>query len=120
MDALGNPLRLLLTAGQCHDMSQAQALIQDYDAEFVLADKGYDCAAFVEQLHAQGAQAVIPSRRGSKAPRVYDPHIYKQRHAVERLIGKLKHYRRLFSRFDKLDTSFSGFLSFAAALIWLR
>jgi transposase len=101
-------------------MSQAQALIQDYDAEFVLADKGYDSAALVEQLHVQGAQAVIPSRRGSKAPRVYDLHIYKQRHAVERLIGKLKHYRRLFSRFDKLDASFTGFLSFAAALIWLR
>ena len=55
-----------------------------------------------------------------KAPADYDRHLYRERHLVECFINKIKHYRRIFSRFEKLDTRYLGFLHFTAALIWLR
>ena len=56
----------------------------------------------------------------SSAPTSYDEYIYRERHLVECLIGKIKHYRRIFSRFDKLASRYLGFLQFVGALIWLR
>ena len=55
-----------------------------------------------------------------KEPQAYDAYLYRERHLVECFINKIKHYRRVFSRFDKLDTRYLGFLQFTAALIWLR
>ena len=113
-------MRLLLTAGQSHDSPQAQALIAGYETKALLADKGYDTDALVAEIEARGAQAVIPPRSNRLKPREYDKELYKGRHAVECFIGKLKHYRRAFSRFEKLSKTYLGFLSFISALIWLR
>jgi transposase len=63
---------------------------------------------------------VIPPRSNRKVMREYDTYIYKERHLVECFINKIKHYRRIFSRFEKLSTSYMGFLCFVGALIWLR
>jgi transposase len=63
---------------------------------------------------------VIPSRSCRKQPREYDQHRYRERHLVECFINKIKHFRRIFSRFEKLDRSYLGFLGFDATLIWLR
>ena len=60
MDALGNPLRVILSAGQIADIEQAAALIKDQPAEFIVAGKGYDSDAFVTAIAKQGSQAVIP------------------------------------------------------------
>ena len=60
------------------------------------------------------------SHKNRKAQRDYDEHLYKERHLVECFIGKIKYYRRIFSRFEKLASRFLGFLSFVSALIWLR
>lgn len=120
MDALGNPLRLRLTGGERHDCTQAEALIADYEFERLLADKSYDSDAFIQKLAALGVEVVIPSRANRIEPRAYDKHWYKERHLVECFINKIKHYRRIFSRFEKFATRYLGFLSFAAALIWLR
>ena len=68
----------------------------------------------------QGAIPVIPPRSGRKQPGEYDEWLYRERHLVECFMNKIKHYRRLFSRFDKLDRRFLGFLTFVGALIWLR
>jgi transposase len=62
----------------------------------------------------------IPSRRNLKRPRDYDRHLYRERHLIECCLNKFKHYRRLFTRFDKLDERFMGFLRFVAAIIWLK
>ena len=67
-----------------------------------------------------GAIPVIPPRSNRKELRGYDKHLYRERHLVECFIGKIKHYRRVFSRFEKLDSRYLGFLHFAGALIWLR
>ena len=120
VDALGNPLRFTLTGGQQHDITQADTLINGYESEFVIADKSYDADDFRQTIKASGAEPVIPSRSNRKEPYSYDKHLYKERHLVECFIGKIKHYRRIFSRFEKLAKRYLGFLSFVSALIWLR
>ena len=70
-----------------------------------------------------GVQIISVDDNGHPAldrPADYDRHLYRERHLVECFINKMKHYRRIFSRFEKLDARHLGFLHFTAALIWLR
>ena len=120
VDGLGNPLRFTLTGGQRHDITQAKALIADYSCDHVIADMSYDSDDFLQEIIDSGAVPVIPPRSNRKEPRSYDKYLYRERHLVECFIGKIKNYRRIFSRFEKLDTSYLGFLHFVGALIWLR
>ena len=120
VDALGNPLQFQLTAGQAHDITQAEALLLSAPIEYVIADKGYDAESFVQVIRERGAVPVIPPRSNRKMPREYDAHLYKERHLVECFINKIKHYRRIFSRYDKLAATYLGFLHFVSTLIWLR
>ena len=120
MDALGNPVRFILTGGQRHDSTQAEELIDGYSFERLLADKSYDSDDLLQLIDDKGAEAVIPPRANGKDQRQYDEHWYKERHLVECFINKIKHYRRIFSRFEKLAKRYLAFLSFAGALIWLR
>ena len=120
VDALGNPLDFVLTAGQVHDVTQATPLLQGRRTDYVIADKGYDAATLIELIEQMGAIPVIPARKNRKEPRFLDAHLYKERHLIECFINKIKWFRRIFARFDKLAKHFLGFLSFVAALIWLR
>ena len=120
VDGLGNPLRFELTGGQRHDITQAETLIADYDFDNLIADTSYDADAFLELVIQRGAVPVIPPRANRKQARAYDAYLYRERHLIECFFNKIKYYRRIFSRFDKLDSRYLGFLSFAAALIWLR
>ena len=120
VDELGNPLRFLLTGGQENDIAQAEALLSDYAGEYVIADKGYDAQWLREWIAELGMTAVIPGRSNRKVVVVYDPDLYGERHLVECFIGKVKRYRRVFTRFEKLSRRYLGFWHFAAALIWLR
>lgn len=120
VDGLGNPLRFTLTAGQRHDMTQAEVLLGDFECDAVIADTSYDADPFIAVIVAAGATPVIPSRANRKLPRELDRHLYKERHLVECFINKIKHFRRIFSRFDKLASRYLGFLNFVGALIWLR
>jgi transposase len=120
VDGLGYPLRLELTAGQRHDIIKAYDLIVDLDFDFVLADRSYGAQAFLEAIAASGAEAVIPPKKNAKEPREYDEWRYRERHLIECFIGKIKHFRRVFSRFDKLARRYLGFVQFVSVLIWLR
>jgi transposase len=120
VDALGNPLRFRLTGGQWHDITQAEALVAELEFERLIADKAYDDSDFIESLLAAEAEVVIPPRKNRKKGREYDKHWYKERHLAECFINKITHYRRIFSRFEKLAQRYLGFLSFVGALIWLR
>jgi transposase len=120
VDALGNPLRFLLTPGNAHDLRAALTLLENLDIQALLADKAFDADWFLELLEKLGIQAVIPPKSNRKIQRHYDKHLYKERNAIERFFNKIKHFRRIFSRFDKLDSSFLGFLYLAGTLIWLR
>jgi transposase len=110
VDALGNPLRIILSAGQIADIEQATALIKDQPVEFVVADKGYDSDAFVTAITNQGSQAVIPPRSNRLNPRTFDRHIYKSRNLIERFFARIKQFRRIATRYDKLAQSFLSFV----------
>jgi len=119
VDALGNPLRFILTPGQVHDSKQSEALIEGFDFDKLLADKGYDSDRFRLVIAAAGAEAVMPSN-GSRAQAIpYDKVIYKERNLVERFFCKIKQFRRIATRYEKTAVSFSGMLCLVAAMIWL-
>ena len=119
-DALGNPLRFIVTPGQRNDCTPAIEILRGFGTGAVLADKGDDVDEMVAIIEESGAIAVIPPRANRKTQRNYDTALYKERHKIECLFGFLKHYRRLFSRFDKLKSQFVAFLHFVAALQWLK
>ena len=120
VDGLGNPLHIQLTAGQCHDSPHAPALLAGLTFERVIADRGYAGQAFIDLVVESGAEAVIPPHPRAKDPREYDHWWYRERHLVECFINKLKHFRRVFSRFDKLARRYLAFVQFTSVLIWLR
>ncbi len=120
VDALGNPLQFVLTGGQVNDITQGPALVDGYESEYVIGDKSYDADDFIEVIEAQHALAAIPPRSNRKEQRWYDRALYKERHAVECFVNKIKHFRHIFSRFDKLARRYLGFLHFVGTLIWLR
>lgn len=121
VDGLGNPLRFILTGGQRHDITQAEALVIELDFDYLIADRAYDADEFIRKLvEDYQAEVVIPPRQRRTEPREYDEHLYKERHLVECLINKIKYFRRIFSRFEKLASRYHSFLSFVGALIWLR
>jgi transposase len=120
VDALGNPLKFILTGGHRADITQAYPLIEGVNATYALMDKAYDADKLIEELKSQGITPVIPPKSNRKVAREYDEHIYKERNLVECFIGKLKQFRRIFSRFEKWAKNYMYFVRFAAALICLR
>ena len=114
VDGLGNPLRFILTGGQENDIGQAEALLAAYAGEYVIANKGYDVQWLRDYIAELGMTAVIPGRSNQKAVVVYDTDLYEERHLVECFIGKVKRYRRVFTRFEKLSRRYLGFWHFVA------
>jgi transposase len=119
VDALGNPLRLILTPGQTHDSTQAEALIDGFATEHVIADKAYDTDKIRAYL-AFRTDAVIPSLSRRREPPPYDEHLYRERHLVECFINKIKHFRRVATRYDKTAAAFLAFVAIASFMAWLR
>ena len=101
------------------DISEAAALIEGLGAQCVIADKDYDANAFVATIEAQGAQAVIPPRSNRLTQRAYDRHLYKDRNLVERFFNRLKQFRRIATRYEKLSQNFMSMLNLACSYIWM-
>lgn len=101
-------------------MARAQELIYGLEAENVIADKGYDAGSLVEALHNRGTTPVIPPRRCWRKPRGYDKDLYKERNKIERFFNRLKQFRRVATRYDKLLANFMGFVKLAAIALWLK
>lgn len=110
---------MILSAGQIADIDHASALIKDLPGQAVVADKGYDADHFVARIEAAGAEAVIPPRSNRLTPRTFDRHLYRDRNLIERFFARLKHFRRIATRYDKLAKSFLSFIHLACALVWL-
>ena len=119
-DGLGRPLRFILTPGQAGDITQAPALLDGYHADHVIADTAYDGRALRQVIDAMGATAVIPSHPTRKHLLAHDRALYRLRNRIERCFNKLKHFRRLATRYDRRAVYFLSFLQLAAALIWMR
>ena len=119
INGLGLPVELKLTPGQVADVTQAEALLEGYDFEAAIADKGYDSEKLVERIKGQGAEAVIPPRSNRKESREFDHHLYKQRNLVERFINRIKQYRRVATRYEKTARNFLAFVQVAAITVLL-
>lgn len=121
VDALGNPLRVVLGPGQQADCRRAADLLAGAEGTGnVLADKAYDTDAVVAAVEALGAQVVIPSKKNRLVQRMIDRNLYRDRNKVERFFSRLKQFRRLATRYDKTASSFLGMVHFVSALLWLR
>lgn len=121
VDAYGLPIEFEITGGQINDCTQAPSLIAKLDrAEAIIADKGYDSEKIRTQVERQGAKVVIPRKRNSlKGNGDLDKGLYRNRHLVENAFARLKHYRAVASRFDKLKRNYESVLAMACAFLWL-
>ena len=86
----------------------------------MLADKGYDADHLCDQIAETGTEVVVPPKRNRKVQRPYDTELYKERNRIERFFNKLKQFRRVATRYDKLLANFMGFVKIAAIAIWLK
>ena len=120
VDAFGRPLKLILTPGQRGDAPLAAALLEGLSPRRVLADKAYDSNALPSLIADMGAEAVIPCNPTRKLKIPYDFEAYKVRNTVERCFNKLKHFRRIATRFGRRASYFLSFIQIAAAIIWMR
>jgi transposase len=101
-------------------MTQAKALLDGFNFAYVIADRAYAALDLLTFIFDHQAQAVIPPHQRATLKRDYDTWLYRERHLVECFFNKLKHFRRIFSRFDKLARRYLAFLHFVGSLIWLR
>ena len=106
--------------GQAADCTQALTLLEGVKAEAVLAEKGDDTDYIIDAVQGIGDTVVIPPKSHRKTPRTYDEALYKERHIVERMCKKLKHFRSIATRYGTLAASFMAWLNIAAITLWLR
>jgi transposase len=116
---LGSLVRFRLTGGEPGDAPQALPLLGDLLPGSLSADKAYDTDAMIEHLVVNEIQAVIPPKSNRNVQRSFDQHLYKNRNLVERFFCRIKQFRRIATRYDKLADRFASFVTLAAAIIWL-
>lgn len=119
VEGLGNLARFELTPGQVHDSKCADALLEELALGSLAADKAYDADALLDKLAQRGIKAVIPPRANRIHQREFDRHAYKHRNIIERFFCRIKQFRRIATRYDKLASRFRDFVCIAAAFIWL-
>jgi len=120
-DARGLPIKLTLTPGQAHDANGAAMLLTDLaDGGIVLGDKAYDADWIRDRIEAQGAAANIPDKVNRKVRHCFSKTLYKERNHVERFFNKIKHFRRIATRFEKYAANYLAMIKLAAIRIWLR
>jgi transposase len=120
--ALGNPVELMLTPGQAHDLTCAEQLIDSADPDALLGDKAYDADPLIDTLTQRGITPVIPPKANRKALalRACDFALYCERNLIERFFNKLKHFRAIATRYDKLAKIFLAGVQLASAIILLN
>ena len=93
------PVRFIVTSGAVADCSQAQDLIKDTGAKYLLANRGYDTNAIIEETQTAGMEVIIPPKKSRKVLRDYDKNAYKLRHIIENTFLKLKQRRGIATRY---------------------
>ena len=110
-----------MTGAEQADVGQANALLaMAANAQAVIADKGYDSDALVQQIEANSAEAIIPPRSNRRSPRDYDHHRYQARNLVERFFNQLKQFRRIATRYEKLAAHFAAMVTCRCIVLWLK
>ena len=110
-----------MTPGQASDKATAPALLDGLAATGdVIGDRGYDWQHLIDLIAAKGGRAHIPTQRDRKVQRSVDPALYRQRNIIERFFNKLKHFRRIATRYDKLARNFLAAIMIASTRLWIR
>ncbi len=114
-------LRFSVTKGSINDCTEAENLLNSVIRKgmYLLGDKAYDTNTIINYIIEKSAYAVIPSRKNRKVQREYNKEIYKDRNKIERFFNRLKNFRRIATRYDKLVLSFLSFVQLAAVLIMI-
>ena len=120
VDALGNPVEVMLSPGQAHDLACAQALIEEADPAALIGDKAFDSDPFIDFLAERGITPVIPPRANRKTPRECDYALYCERNLIERFFSNLKQFRAIATRYDKLAINFLTGVQLASITILLN
>ena len=121
VDAKGRPVRLLISPGNDHDVTAAEALLDGLEPRaIVIADKGYDADSVRTCIRDQGAIPNIPNRGNRKRKYRWKKAVYRERNRVERFFNKLKQFRHIATRYDKLGANFFAFIQLASIRIFLR
>ena len=110
----------MLTPGQAHDLTCAEPLLDKANPEALIGDKAYDADPLIEILHRRQITAVIPPKANRKTPRDCNFALYCERNLVERFFNKLKHFRAIATRYDKLARNFLAGVQLACAMILLN
>jgi transposase len=121
VDCKGLPLRLGITAGEAHDNRLCSTLLSGLPPRtMVLADRGYDADWIRAYVNEQGAWANIPPKHNRRHPICFSPYLYRARNRIERFFNKIKHCRRIATRYDKLAANYLAFVQLASIRLWLR
>jgi len=121
VDAEGLPVRVVLAAGQASDKAAVPALLTGLaPARDTVTDRGYDARAIRDEIAASGSRPHIPTQRDRRVQQSVDPALYRQRNLVERFFNKLKHFRRVATRFDKLARNFLAAVLLASSRLRMR
>lgn len=110
----------MLSAGQIHDLVCAQDLIEDADPQALIADKAYDADPLIDSLAQQEITPVIPPKSNRKIKRDCDFALYRERNLIERFFNKIKHFRAIATRYDKLARNFLAAVKLVSAIILLN
>ena len=115
----GKPLHIILTPGQRHEASVAEELIDQAQGKNFLADTAYDGERIRKKIETKQMEAVIRPHPSRNSPAEYDKHLYKERHLVEIFFNRIKHFRRVATRYEKTSRNFLAFVHIACIKEWL-
>jgi transposase len=120
-DAKGRPIRFFISAGQVSDYTGAAAMLSSLpQADWLLADRGYDADWIRKAMQDRGIKACIPGRKTRKKTVTYDKRRYKRRNRIEIMFGRLKDWRRVATRYDRCPETYLSAIALAATvLFWL-
>ena len=113
-------MRIHLTGGNVHDIVPACDLITGLHSDQTIADKAYDADQFLDLAREQGSEIIVPPKSNRLEQREFDRHIYKERHLVECFFAKIKSFRRVSTRYEKLAVTFRTMVLIASCLVWMQ
>lgn len=121
-DALGYPLGFILTGANVSDFDQCKPLLKAHlqPQSFAIMDKGYDSDAIRAYVNQLGGVAVIAVNSSRNQKPAFDEHLYRERHRIENLFSRLKSFRRVATRYEKLHVTFAAMVTLSCLLFWLK
>jgi len=119
-NALGNPVKHALTPGQDADISHAEPLRENIDPNAFLADRAYAADRLIDRLTGREMTVVIPPKHNRTTQRDTDFVLYRERNLIERFFNKLKQFRAIANRYDKLKSTFLAAVQFTSIIILLN